>query len=102
MEQALTEPVGDRTGAVDVIGLARPLALQPELARGLLDGSVTESAVQPRRTGIAQLDSFLEICWYTFQIHRIGAGKEPWTGVSPWWVLADLAWRTAVGRIARG
>lgn len=86
MESALAE------GAVDMIGLARPMALEPELARGLLDGTIAESQVRPRRTGVGQLDSLLEVYWYSFQIHRMAEGKEPLPGVSPWWVLAGLAW----------
>ncbi len=98
MESALSEQVGtqadERAGAVDMIGLARPFALEPEIARGLLDGTVTESRVQPRRTGVNQIDGFLEITWYTFQIHRIGAGKDPLPDVSPWRVFADMGSRT--------
>ncbi len=99
MESALTEGPDGR-GAVDMIGLARPLAQEPELARGLLDGSVSESRVRPRRTGFTQLDSLLEITWYSYQIHRIGNGKEPAPGVSPWWVLAKMVWRALASRRA--
>lgn len=91
MESALTEGADGR-GAVDMIGLARPLAQEPELARGLLDGTLTESRVRPRRTGLTQLDSLLEITWYSYQIHRIGNGQEPAPKVSPWWVLVKMAW----------
>jgi len=98
MESALTEGPEGR-GAVDVIGLARPFAQAPEIARGLLDGSVTESEVRPRRTGFTQLDSFIEITWYTYQIHRIANGQEPDPRVSPWWVLANMGWRTAAARM---
>jgi hypothetical protein len=58
----------------------------------LLDGTVTESRVRPRRTGLTQLDSLLEITWYSYQIHRIGNGQEPAPKVSPWWVLVKMVW----------
>ena len=92
MEEALT------SGAVDVIGLARPMALEPELPRGLLDGRVAESQVAPRRTGLRQLDGLLEVSWYTWQLHRLAAGREPDPGVWPWTVLAGMAWDTLTGR----
>lgn len=87
-------------GAVDLIGLARPMALEPELPRGLLDGTVTESRVAPRRTGVASLDGLLEVSWYTWQLHRMGAGKEPDPKVWPWTVIGhtalDTLWRQLV------
>lgn len=81
MEAALAE------GAVDMIGLARPLAQEPELARGLLAGTTAESKVAPRRTGIRQLDGLVELLWYGYQLSRMGDGLDPAPGVSPWWVL---------------
>ncbi len=90
---------GEERGAIDLIGLARPLAQEPELCNGLLDGSATESRVLPRRTGINDLDSFLEVSWYSYQLQRMGEGREPWQTVSPWWVLANLGWRAASGRV---
>jgi 2,4-dienoyl-CoA reductase-like NADH-dependent reductase (Old Yellow Enzyme family) len=93
MEAALAE------GAVDMIGLARPLAQDPELPRGLLDGTIAESQVRPRRTGIALLDGLLEVMWYSHQLHRIGDGGDPDPTVWPWTVLARTAWRTMRARL---
>lgn len=86
------------SGAVDVIGLARPLVLDPEAPRRLLDGSSEGCPVAPRRTGVRPLDALLEVSWYTWQLHRIAAGKEPDPGVWPWTVLAGMAWDTVTGR----
>jgi 2,4-dienoyl-CoA reductase-like NADH-dependent reductase (Old Yellow Enzyme family) len=87
MEAALTE------GAVDMVGLARPLALEPELPRALIDGTTEGSAVEPRRTGIRQLDAISEIAWYTTQMHRMGKGLDPAPGLWPWTVLLRMAAR---------
>ncbi len=79
-------------GAVDVVGLARPMALQPELPRGILDGSIAESKVAPLRSGIKAADALLEIAWYSWQLKRMSLGKEPDPGVWPWAVLGHTAW----------
>jgi 2,4-dienoyl-CoA reductase-like NADH-dependent reductase (Old Yellow Enzyme family) len=91
---------GER-GAVDMIGLARPMALEPDRPRGLLDGSVLESRVQPKTTGIRALDGLIEISWYTYQLHRIAHGQAPDPGVWPWTVLLRMGWNMYAPRSAR-
>lgn len=91
MEAALS------SGAVDVVGLARPLAQEPDFARRVLEGSADRSEVEPRRTGIAALDGLLEVAWYSYQIQRMGRGLEPDPGVWPWAVLAKLGWESVFG-----
>ena len=66
------------SGAVDVIGLGRPLAVDPEFPGRLLSGAVDEvSSITPKRMGVKQLDGLAETVWYTTQLWRMGAGKEP-------------------------
>jgi 2,4-dienoyl-CoA reductase-like NADH-dependent reductase (Old Yellow Enzyme family) len=65
------------SGAVDLVGLGRPLTVQPDFPRDLLAGRVDESAVSPRRSGIRLLDSLTELTFYTVQMWRMAAGKEP-------------------------
>ena len=91
---------GER-GCVDMIGLARPMALEPELPRGLLDGSILESRVQPKTTGFRALDGLIEISWYTYQLHRIAHGQDPDPGVWPWTVLLRMGWNMYAPRSAR-
>ena len=43
------------TGAVDVIGLGRPLAVETDLCARILDGSTDMSTAQPRRVPVQQL-----------------------------------------------
>ncbi|MDT7563182.1 MAG: hypothetical protein QOG76_1806 [Pseudonocardiales bacterium] len=71
MSEAIT------SGAVDLIGLGRPLALEPDLPQRLLDGAATASTVRPRRTGIARIDGASETAWYTVQLWRMADGKDP-------------------------
>jgi 2,4-dienoyl-CoA reductase-like NADH-dependent reductase (Old Yellow Enzyme family) len=67
------------SGAVDFVGLARALAMEPDLPQRLLRGEPARYAVRPIRTGIGLLDrsALMEIQWYTRQLHRIGRGAEP-------------------------
>lgn len=73
---------------IDVIGLARPLAQEPDWPKRLLEGRADTSAVRPRRTGIKDLDGLVEIFWYQDQIQRMGAGRDPDPDRSPWFLLA--------------
>jgi 2,4-dienoyl-CoA reductase-like NADH-dependent reductase (Old Yellow Enzyme family) len=66
------------TGAVDVIGLGRPLAIQPEAPAQLLNGEVKSlDAITEKRVGVRKLDAMAETVWYTTQLWRMGRGKEP-------------------------
>lgn len=68
------------SGNVDIIGLARPMVLNPEFPARILAGDSAASAVKPDiSTGIRGLDRALMIrlTWYTYQLSVIGAGKKP-------------------------
>lgn len=82
------------SGAIDVVGLGRPMAVEPEWPRALLDGTAADSRVEPKRTGVRALDGLIEVAWYTHQIHRLARGAEPDPGVWPWTVLLRTAART--------
>ncbi len=68
-----------RSGATDLIGLARPLAVDPEFPRKILDGTIDGIDVQNPTTGSAFLDrmSIISITWYEHQLARIAAGQAP-------------------------
>jgi 2,4-dienoyl-CoA reductase-like NADH-dependent reductase (Old Yellow Enzyme family) len=89
----MVDALAGQRGSVDMVGLARPMALEPDLPRGLLDGSVLESRVQPKTTGIRSLDGLIEVSWYTYQLRRIARGQAPDPAVWPWTVLLRMAWQ---------
>ncbi len=66
------------SGAVDVIGLGRPLAVDPDFPSLLLAGKSSEVAgMEPRSVGIRKLDAMAEVVWYTTQLWRMGRGLDP-------------------------
>lgn len=82
-------------GAVDIVGLARPMALEPALPSRLLDGEPPRCRVRPIRTGIPAVDrsGLLEITWYARQLRRIGNGQPPDPTESGLKVFAIILWR---------
>lgn len=73
-------------GAVDLVGLARPLAVDPEMPNRILSGENYQSPVKPIRTGVDFLDrmALLEVTWYEQQLARISKGKPTRPAESPW------------------
>ncbi|MCW2923911.1 MAG: NADH:flavin oxidoreductase [Thermoleophilia bacterium] len=65
------------SGDIDMVGIGRPLTVQPDLPRELLDGTATRSEVRQLRTGVRSLDGIAEIAWHTQQMHRLADGREP-------------------------
>ncbi|KQM68110.1 NADH oxidase [Sphingomonas sp. Leaf17] len=68
-----------RSGALDIVGLARLLAIDPDAPRALLEGRDSAQQVRPIRTGIAKIDRMgvMEIFWYAAQLKRIARGRAP-------------------------
>jgi 2,4-dienoyl-CoA reductase-like NADH-dependent reductase (Old Yellow Enzyme family) len=66
-------------GAVDLVGVARALALEPDLPQRLLSGHESVHQVRPIRTGIKLIDGsgLMETAWYSRQLRRIGEGRSP-------------------------
>jgi 2,4-dienoyl-CoA reductase-like NADH-dependent reductase (Old Yellow Enzyme family) len=66
------------SGATDLIGLARPLALEPELPAALVrDPAGTESSFALKPLGIKKLDAIADLWWTQHQLQRVGAGQDP-------------------------
>lgn len=64
-------------GVVDVIGMARPFAMQPDVARRVLAGeSVGEPPAVPR-VGYKPVDAYLQLAWHAAQFRRIAAALDP-------------------------
>lgn len=91
------------SGALDLVGLARSLAVEPELPMRLLNGMNPVHPVKPLSTGVKTLDKLvpLEIVWYTRQLQRMSAGLDPDPFEQPLWTTAVTlvtggisAWKT--------
>lgn len=65
------------SGAIDVVGIGRPLAVDTDGPGGLLDGSLDRVRAGDKRIGHKQLDGLTDLYWHTRQLHRLGAGREP-------------------------
>jgi 2,4-dienoyl-CoA reductase-like NADH-dependent reductase (Old Yellow Enzyme family) len=65
------------SGAIHVCGLARPLAVEPDLPRRLLSGEADAAIRVELETGVKKLDDFLEVSWYQQQLQRMARGERP-------------------------
>ena len=74
------------SGATDLVGIARPFALIPDLPKKILaDKDYTINLISPT-TGFKSLDNTLGIglVWFEQQIHRMARGKAPKQDLSAW------------------
>ncbi len=81
------------SGAVDFVGMARSVAIEPDLPNRLLAGEEPRHAVRPISTGIGMVDrmAMMEVMWYARQLHRMGRGRDPKPDESGLWsLLASL------------
>jgi 2,4-dienoyl-CoA reductase-like NADH-dependent reductase (Old Yellow Enzyme family) len=63
------------SGAVDIIGLARPITYEPDLPQRLLNGTAEKSLVTPKTLGHKNIDDLLNSAWHQQQIARMGRGR---------------------------
>lgn len=87
------------SGALDMVGLARALAVDPDFPKKVLADPSISSPVRPLSTGIAALDraALSEVVWYARQLHRMGAGKEPDPDANVLLTLLSIAWSQGLG-----
>lgn len=91
------------SGAVDIVGMARPLAMEPKLASRLLADKNAKSDIKPVKTGIGMIDRMgaLELGYYSLQLARIGERKEPDKNLSPLLALPLLGLNYSSGILQR-
>lgn len=91
------------SGAVDIVGMARPLAMEPRVCRRLLSDKNARIDMKPVKTGIPPLDRMgvLEIGYYSLQLKRIGEGKEPDKNLSALLALPLLGLNYSSGILQR-
>lgn len=75
--------------ALDVVGLARPFCVYPELPKEVFNGVSRTFPTNFKRTGVKMIDAVMSLIWYEAQIKRLGQGKAPKPNLSPWWVFAQ-------------
>jgi 2,4-dienoyl-CoA reductase-like NADH-dependent reductase (Old Yellow Enzyme family) len=64
-------------GAVDVIGLARPVIVEPDLPRRLIDGTAAGAAHDQIRGRGRVIDDLVQATWYARQLRRMSRGHDP-------------------------
>lgn len=66
-------------GHLDMIGMARTLAVDPDYAQKILAGRTPTVTIRPISTGIKAVDrmALMEVAWYSRQLHRMAKGKDP-------------------------
>lgn len=67
------------SGAIDFVGIARSLAIEPDAPNRLLAGQEPRHTVKPIKTGIKAIDkmALMEVAWYSRQLRRMANGKPP-------------------------
>lgn len=77
---------------LDFVGIARPFAINPNVARDLLEGDIEKCTGENIKTGFKKIDRLgvLDITWYTVQLERMGKGLLPNPKLNPWKVVGKL------------
>jgi 2,4-dienoyl-CoA reductase-like NADH-dependent reductase (Old Yellow Enzyme family) len=75
---------------VDLVGLARPIAVEPDFPREILAGR-TEPSLAKACTGMGLFAAASDLSWYQRQLHRMSNGVEPEPGLSRWQSLGAAA-----------
>lgn len=99
MREALTN------GVCDIVGLARPLAVEPDLPNRIMHAPEEDYRfpLKPISTGIGAIDKMglTEIVWYEHQIKRIGMGLRPKHDLSPYRALLSTSLSTGLHALKR-
>lgn len=72
---------------LDVVGIARPFCLFPNIGNEILNESRSDFPVNINKTGVKGIDGMMNIIWYEAQIKRLGLGKKPNLKLSSWSVF---------------
>jgi 2,4-dienoyl-CoA reductase-like NADH-dependent reductase (Old Yellow Enzyme family) len=77
------------SGALDIVGIARLMAIDPDAPIALLSGRESTQRVRPISTGITAVDrmGIMEVLWYTRQLKRIARGGNPRPKESGLWAF---------------
>jgi 2,4-dienoyl-CoA reductase-like NADH-dependent reductase (Old Yellow Enzyme family) len=73
--------------ATDMVGIARPMVMYPDLPNKIMHNPEYEALVQKHiSTGVQWLDdlALMDVTWYQNQLQRIGSNKSPRFSQSAW------------------
>jgi len=82
---------------LDVVGLARPFTLLPDLPQRIFKEELTHLEIPNPKTGLKMFDSsgFIDIMWHEIHIKRLGEGKKPNPNLSAYSVIGHNLSATA-------
>lgn len=86
------------SGAVDVVGMARPMIHTPELPARLFDGSIAAAPAVQIRSRVKLIDNALQAAWYQAQLSRMARGQDPDPALGKWAALWHGLRGMAIGR----
>jgi 2,4-dienoyl-CoA reductase-like NADH-dependent reductase (Old Yellow Enzyme family) len=95
---AMAEAIED---GIDIVGVGRPVCLEPDLPKRLIEDPNTSSRLKPIRTGIPKLDSPADLWWSNIQLRRLGAGKEPRRALTGWESIGHALVRDGINGVRR-
>jgi len=84
-----------RSGATDFVGIARPMALDPNLPLRLFSNKVERVMLPRLTTGFSFFDRMFvpNITWYAAQLARMGKNKRPNRRMSVWMTILSALWQ---------
>lgn len=82
------------SGATDFIGVARPLAIYPDLPNQLIDGAKSSIHIPRPSSGVKALDRMvmLDITWFESHIARVAKHKKIKPKLSAWRTVFEVFW----------
>jgi 2,4-dienoyl-CoA reductase-like NADH-dependent reductase (Old Yellow Enzyme family) len=85
------------SGAIDLVGLARPLAMEPGFPKRVLAGDHAPAPMPRDTIGVRMLDGILATSMYVEQMHRMARGKEPDAKLSRLYAIGHALWMVRFG-----
>ena len=84
---------------LDFVGIARPFAVNPYLAKELIEGKITAIKAGEIHTGIGFIDKMriIDTPWHAENMKIMGKGKMPNPKLSPMKVFFKFIWANTVG-----
>lgn len=88
--KAMTEAL--QSGATDMIGVARPLAINPDLPNKVMQDENFRIEVPIPTTGFKAVDriAMLNITWFESQLARMAKGKKTKPNLSAWTTVREI------------